>query len=248
MCLKTSKASLLECWSLMGQRQDILNAALEAQNMSQNLQAGCKGNYKMPSQEFFNEQAGKPWNSSETKFRYSRKCSLQFRGVRYPEQFSFFNETLGKICNVDSCDAHVKSLRDTTRGKIDDIQTWKSTTMIDMYGRRVGGKICSYLPRYAYWIIVLVLLNFFFHLKMFLSDFTPEKLNPMEMIFVLLCVYPQWQLIKILASYFKHKDEDKLNCQIVAYDRDVATVEAFLEATIQVFAVCKYCYSFLDLV
>ena len=52
-CIKTSKASMIECKILMSQRNDIYNAALEAQNFSKNLQKGCTGNYKVPSQEFF---------------------------------------------------------------------------------------------------------------------------------------------------------------------------------------------------
>ena len=150
-------------------------------------------------------------------------------------------ELLEKTCNVDSCTAHVMSLRDLTFGKIYNFESWKSITTYDIYGRRLGGRICSYLPRYGYWIIVPVMMNFVFHLAVILCDLRTGKSGRKEIFFALILCYPQWRLVKILTGYFFHKDEEKLNNQKIIYERDIETAEAYLEATIQVhiFGLCN---------
>ena len=79
------------------------------------------------------------------------------------------------------------------------------------------------------------MMNFVFHLVIFLCDLKIGKSSKIEILFVFTFTYPQWRLVKILAGYFSHGDEERLNTEKKVYERDIETTEAYLEATFQVY-------------
>ena len=65
----------------------------------------------------------------------------------------------------------------------------------------------------------------------------------LEGVFLFTLFYSQWKVIKYgLKFIFGHRDEIKLNEDKEAFDRDVATIEPFVEATFQVRNVYYLCY------
>ena len=83
--------------------------------------------------------------------------------------------------------------------------------------------------------MIPILMNFAANVVVFYNDVNSNQAKWMEFIPLLLLVYPQWRVLKLLGSYlFVHGDETKLEQDKVAYERDVGTLEPYLEASIQV--------------
>ena len=47
-------------------------------------------------------------------------------------------------------------------------------------------------------------------------------------------LYPQWKSIKILLAYFEHQNEEELQKDKEKFDRNLGTLEPFLESAVQV--------------
>ena len=74
-----------------------------------------------------------------------------------------------------------------------------------------------------------------FSFKIFFDDYQKKKASVFELILVLLLFYPQWKTLKFLYSYWMdHRDEKKLEKDKDDFDRDVSSLEPFLESAIQV--------------
>ena len=88
---------------------------------------------------------------------------------------------------------------------------------------------------YGMSMLIPLLLNITFGFIVFYNDYTYETASKYELIPCFMMLYPQWKVLKYLVSYcFFHKDEHILRKEKMIYERDVATLEPYLEATIQV--------------
>ena len=62
-----------------------------------------------------------------------------------------------------------------------------------------------------------------------------KKIDVLQVVIpVLLLFYPQWRSIKMLINYIYHQDENKLQTDKQTYEREVETLEPYLEAALQV--------------
>ena len=138
-----------------------------------------------------------------------------------------------KTCHDDPCLWHLTALKIRTN-KIHDLRSWKANT--DYYlGARVGGSTCNLIQIYGMSMLIPLLLNITFGFIVFYNDYTYETASKYELIPCFMMLYPQWKVLKYLVSYcFFHKDEHILRKEKMIYERDVATLEPYLEATIQV--------------
>ena len=68
----------------------------------------------------------------------------------------------------------------------------------------------------------------------FLEDLKLGQSTKIEVVFVLLALYPQIKCLKFLFQYLIHKDEDKLNEDKENYDVHLGSIEPFLESALQV--------------
>ena len=163
----------------------------------------------------------------EPGFRFEDGCGIYFQ-AHNPVVSDIF-----RTCHDDACMVHLNALH-TRTNKIHDLESWYEN--IDYYlGARVGGRVCSMLRIYGWTIMIPILMNFAANVVVFYNDVTSNQAKWMEFIPLLLLVYPQWRVLKLLGSYlFVHGDETKLEQDKVAYERDVGTLEPYLEASIQV--------------
>ena len=139
-----------------------------------------------------------------------------------------------QFCDDDACRVHLRYLQ-TYSSSIFDLSSWKSNIeYVSGYGK-YGGKLCSLLMLYGYTMSVPILLNMAFSLKVFFDDYKKDKTTMIEIIFVIFLFYPQWKTLKFLAHYLiYHGDEKKLEKERDDFDRNVSTLEPFLESSIQV--------------
>ena len=134
--------------------------------------------------------------------------------------------------NEDACRTHLKSLQVTT--SIYNLHEWKTRTDY-MFSKKVGGKTCELLRIYGISIIFPICLNLFFTYVLFSNDVREGKASNLEIIPVILLVYPQYKTIKFIVQYlFIHHDETQLNLDKTENDRTLASLEPFLESSFQV--------------
>ena len=163
----------------------------------------------------------------EPDYHFEDGCGLYFRARQDVESDDL------KDCDDDVCLIHLQTLHIRTN-KIHDLESWYKN--LDYYlGARVGGRVCSLLQIYGWTIMIPILMNFVANVIVFYNDFSSNSAQWPECIPLLLLVYPQWRVMKYLGNYlFVHRDENKLEKDKVAFERDVGTLEPYLEATIQV--------------
>ena len=138
----------------------------------------------------------------------------------------------GKSCGDDACLVHLQQLH--VRTTMHDLKTWRTNTDFAQ-GIKVGGKTCGLIRLYAWTILIPIILNMGFNLVIFRNDLKNGKANYFEVIPLLLLFYPQWKTLKFLANYaFNHRDETRLNNDKNEHDKDIGSLEPFLEASIQV--------------
>ena len=138
------------------------------------------------------------------------------------------------MCDQSVCSIYLKAV--STMIKLNEFtyEKWKNLMTSDMYNRRIGGKFCRLLIIYGWSLLIPILLNLAFHISIFYRDLKHKKVSRSEFIAVLILCYPQWRCVKLLANYFYHKDENTLQNEKQTYQREVETVEAFVESGIQV--------------
>ena len=160
-------------------------------------------------------------------YNFDDGCGIIFKEI----DFSQSDGT--STCNDDPCYWHLTSLKIRTNN-IHDLSSWKEVT--DYYlGVRVGGLTCKLLKIYGVMMLIPLLLNVTFSYSVFYNDYKDGVVKKYEVIPLLMTIYPQWKVLKYLGSYyFGHKNEDILRKEKMIYERDVATLEPFLEASIQV--------------
>ena len=117
---------------------------------------------------------------------------------------------------------------------ITDLSDWREK--IDYwFSIKVGGLTCRLLQIYGYSILTPILLNLFFNIFVFLNDLQDQKANIFEMVPLFLLFYPQYKTIKYLCQYiFVHRNEEILNEEKEKNNREVGSLEPFLESSLQV--------------
>ena len=138
-----------------------------------------------------------------------------------------------KTCGDHSCLLHLKLLHRYT--VIHDLKTWKFQTEF-MHGNiKVGGDTCNLLQIYGWTILIPILFNLSFNIVIFVKDLKTGKAGAYEIIPLLCLFYPQWKILKLLCNYaFGHRNEDQLGTDTKEFDRDVSSLEPFLESAFQV--------------
>lgn len=146
------------------------------------------------------------------------------------------HETLSnnKICSKNHCEEYVIGLGNDFLTKSLGINDWKSLMEYDKYNRRIGGKICELLTFYGRALIVPVLLNMMFHINAFCFEMRNGNASLFEFVFVLLLFYPQYRCSKIIFNYFYHKDESKLLSEKATYEKNIESIESYVESGLQV--------------
>ena len=174
--------------------------------------------------------------SMEPNFDYDDGCGFYIR----PHKENI------KMCGADVCLIHLQKLH--TSSDIFDLSHWK--TQINFSGGlKVGGRTCRLLRGYGRTIIFPILLNLIFSFMVFRRDLTNGNARKYEIIPLIFLFYPQWKCLKYLANYaIAHKDEHRLKQDIVEFNREVASIEPFLESSLQVrclnFRHPKYFYEY----
>ena len=144
-----------------------------------------------------------------------------------------------EYCNEDSCLTHLKTLHRKTN--ITNLDEWRDK--IDyLFGFQVGGGICKMLQIYGYAMLFPIILNLTFNVNVFKDDLKRKTATWVELMPVLLLVYPQYKAFKFLMRYaFVHQDERQLELDRDENERRVGSLEAFLESCLQVSIQYDYC-------
>ena len=180
-----------------------------------------------------NELFFKMEKSNTTRVRLSLGFNFHDQCGIYVQPFEPIRSNGVKTCGDDSCFLHLRILH--MFSKIHDLKSWKSETDF-MHGKlKVGGKTCKLLRMNGWTLLIPILINSFFNIVIFFNDVKNEKATAYEVIPLLFLFYPQWKTLKILWNYvFKHRNQAKLDMDINEVDRDVGSLEPFLEAPFQV--------------
>ena len=135
-------------------------------------------------------------------------------------------------CNEDYCLTHLRSLHGFTT--IYNLNEWRKRTDY-VVGVKVGGLLCRLLRIYGTSILIPIFLNLLFNVVLFFNDYKEKKSNIVEVLPLLCLVYPQYKTMKFLAQYlFIHRNEEILKKEKEENNRDVASLEPFLESCLQV--------------
>ena len=231
-CLVSAKASVMNCASIykdVATYQELFyKRRIRAESASEN------GNI------FFYPyfRSNKSWIMEDSNHSITDpniQCGLLFyrhnsnENSKDPRHNTLTNE---HYCLEDSCLTHLKALHFLT--SITDLEEWRKKT--DYYAsEKVGGLTCHLLQIYGASISIPLLLNLFFNIIIFVHDFEKKGVNIFEIIPLILLIYPQYKTMKFLAKYlFIHRNEDLLNKDKEVHNRDVASLEPFLESCLQV--------------
>ena len=137
----------------------------------------------------------------------------------------------GETCETNTCLIHFQYLK--FKQNISNLEQWKESTFYD-YGVKLGGKTCAILHQYGLISLVPIILNFIFHMLLFIDDLKFDRAYKPEVIFVFGQFYPQWKTIKFLFNYIKDKNETRFNEAKENFDTQVGSLEPFLESAVQV--------------
>ena len=131
-------------------------------------------------------------------------------------------------CN-DPCRLHINHL--STKFKtIYDWTSWSKQSGY-IYGGLLGGKLCSTSVTFAYCLLIPILLNWLFVLKVWFSDLTNKRTTLKTFVFGVTATYPIILVVKYLWNW---KNAEKMKQEKARFEHEVATAEGFLESILQV--------------
>ena len=162
----------------------------------------------------------------EKEFDFNDDC-----GIFIIEKQKNHVQNNGETCNSDACLVHFQYL--TLKQNISNLEQWKENIFYDE-GVKFGGKSCAILHQYGLISLVPIILNFIFHVLLFIDDLKFDRAYKTEVIFVFGQFYPQWKTIKFLYNYIKDKNETRFNEAKENFDTQVGSLEPFIESAVQV--------------
>ena len=137
----------------------------------------------------------------------------------------------GETCGMDSCLIHLQSIK--LMSNISDIDEWKQKTLLG-WGIKFGGQVCNLLWIYGLASLVPILINSIYNLLVYFEDLKLGNATKIDVIFVVIALYPQVKCLKFLLHFLSHKDEKKLDKDKADYENQLGSLEPFLESTFQV--------------
>ena len=190
---------------------------LQQQN---NTQPRFTTDYKLQNLTMFGESV---WKIGECGFE-DGCCARLVQNIK---------KTKWERCNAHPCLLHLNYIKMYSKN-IYDLRTWKVNNDY-IKGVKIGGMECRIRKVFG----SLISIPLFFHLiccvVVFISDVKSDKANMLEGCFLFIQFYTQWKVIKFSVQFLLgHTNEETFNRENAAFERDVGTLEAFVEATWQV--------------
>ena len=111
---------------------------------------------------------------------------------------------------------------------------WRNSTAYNYGGEKYGGRSCEVVHTLGILISIPIILYFVKCIHIFHRDWRSSTAHIWEFPFVLLQLYPQVRVIKYWVQYFKHGDQRQLEKDIEAHEREVETIEPYMESLPQV--------------
>ena len=136
-------------------------------------------------------------------------------------------------CNEHVCRTHLRAVSLTST--ITNLEIWKNSTAFDWNGNKFGGQPCEVVHMLGILISIPIFLYFLKCIHIFYRDWRTSTASLFEIPFVVLQLYPQIRVIKYWVQYYyKHGDQGQLEKDKAAYEREVETIEPYLESLPQV--------------
>ena len=131
-------------------------------------------------------------------------------------------------CN-DPCRLHINYLSVHSK-TIYDWTSWYGQSVYQE-GNLVGGKVCHINLMLAYCVLVPILLNWLFVLKVWSTDLRNHQVSRGTFVFGVTATYPIFLVVKYLCAW---RNKEQMKQLKERFERDVATVEGYLESILQV--------------
>ena len=141
-----------------------------------------------------------------------------------------FRKTLQ--CNDDVCKTHLNSL--STFSTIENLTMWRNSNPYSYRGQRYGGQSCEIVHTLGILISLPILMYFVKCIHIFYHDWRSSTASIFEIPFVVIQLYPQLRVIKYWAKYFRYGKLDQLEKDKAAHEREVETIEPYMESLPQV--------------
>ena len=161
-------------------------------------------------------------------FNSSDECGMYVR-----EKHHIHVTNNGESCQSNSCLLHLQYLK--MRFNISSLENWKTNTFFNR-AQKMGGRTCRLLWQYGIASLVPSILNVVFHLLLFREDMKLDQASKYEILFVFIQFYPQWKALRILFSFICNGSESVLNYAKDQFDKDIGSLEPFIESAFQVCA------------
>ena len=111
---------------------------------------------------------------------------------------------------------------------IKNLSSWYTNKDI-IFGRSVGGKVCTQLRFYAMCMLGPLLLSFIFQMVTWIRDYKKGDTHLPTLILAVFQFYPQWRAIRSLFS-----TQDRMKQDIDARNFTLELIEPLLESVLQV--------------
>ena len=153
----------------------------------------------------------------------------------YLRPLSMKDQSFRKRCGVDACLLHIHDIKlHESMSGIRDLNEWKTNSNF-MFAIRVGGKNCKMLELYGWAMAIPLILSLLFNIFGFYNDMKNGDATKYDILPLIFLFYPQWRSLKILGKFiFYHRDEGQLNSDMNKFDKQLGSLEPFLESAIQV--------------
>ena len=202
---------------------DSLNAREQLYNMTRNIKTQFE-------EHFFNVRT-----INEKQILFSKGFEFEGGCGVYLRPLSMGRQPYRRRCGVDACLFHMQDIKNQeSMTGIRDLNGWKTSSNYT-YGGRVGGKNCKMLQIYGWAMAFPLVLSVLFNIIGFYNDLKNGDATKYDTIPLIFLFYPQWRSLKVLGSFFfYHHDEVQLNSDMTKFDKQLGSLEPFLESSFQV--------------
>ena len=213
-------ASLDFCRALLGQEIHI-----------QNQLCNITKNAKIQSEELVLHVK----NISEQKVAFERGFKFEDVCGVYLRPISMGEQTYRKRCGIDTCLVLIQNLKlEGNLSGIRDLNEWKTKSNW-MFASKIGGKNCWLLKMYGWTMALPLILSLLFNVTSFYNEMKYGDATNYDILSIIVLFYPQWKSLKILARFIiDHRDEEQLNKDMSRFDKQIGSLEPFVESAFQV--------------